>query len=168
MTSFTYDTLPVDKLWFAANLYTSNKNQQLLNALVEYQQIADRDAKAHIVYQLSEDTRAAGSFVGFFYMDPVEWPSVFELFHNITPTANMINSSIGTLSELVSRYYNPQYPDAGGPPLRYARYLTLLLHSFVGELTIKSEITSFLYHRDLKMRHIKRVMQPLSLTHSEP
>lgn len=119
VTSFTYKTLPIDKMWFAARLYTADKNQQLLNALVAYQQLAANDNRANIVYQLSEDTAVPQSFVGFLYLDPVEYPSVFSPFYNITQATNMVNSTIRTLADLATHYYNPQYPDPGIPPSRY-------------------------------------------------
>ncbi|KAL1979197.1 hypothetical protein VTN96DRAFT_6519 [Rasamsonia emersonii] len=116
VTSFTYRTLPIDKMWFEARLYTRDKNQQLLNALVAYQEMASNDSKANIVYQLSENTTAPQSFVGFLYLDPVEYPSVFSPFYDIPHTVNMIDSTIGTLADLSSMYNDPQYPQT--PPSR--------------------------------------------------
>lgn len=40
VTSFTYKTLPIDSMWFGYRLYTPDKNQQLLNALATFQQMA--------------------------------------------------------------------------------------------------------------------------------
>jgi hypothetical protein len=120
VASFTFATLPVDKIWFAARLYSHEENQQLLEALLAYQDLADGDGHAHIVLQLSEDPSVAGSFVGFFYMKPTEWPAVFKAFYDIPEAATMINSSFGMLADMTEKYNNPQYPDAGIPPLRYA------------------------------------------------
>lgn len=119
VTSFTYKTLPVDKIWFAARLYTSEKNPELLGALLEYQRSGGQDPKASMVFQLSEAKDAALSFVGFMYSDPVEWPSAFSPFYNVTHSSNLINSSIGTLSDLASSFYTPQYPDPGARISRF-------------------------------------------------
>lgn len=120
VTSFTYKTLQIDKMWFSARRYTSDKNRQLLDALVEYQRLAANDTKANIVYQLSEDKTAAQSFVGFLYLDPnADYPSVFSPFYGIAQAEDMINATVGTLADLTSHYNTAQYPDPGVPPSRY-------------------------------------------------
>lgn len=117
VTSFTYKTLPINNMWFESRLYTPDKNQQLLNALVKYQELAVNDTNSNIVYQLSEDISSPQSFVGFLYLDPVERPPVFDPFYEIVPTSYRINSTIGNLAELTSFYYDPTYPET--PPSRY-------------------------------------------------
>lgn len=118
VTQFTYKTLPIDKVWFAQWLFAPTKNQQLINALVTYRQLAADDTKASIVYQLSVDQASNSSFVGFFYTDPVEFPPVFEPFYAIEPDAVGIDSTFGTLADLALNYYAPQYPDPGVAPSR--------------------------------------------------
>lgn len=117
VTSFTYKTLPIDRIWFESRLYTSDKNQQLLNALIIYQEMAANDTKANIVYQLSEDTASPQSFVGFIYLEPVELPSVFRPFYEIPQAVTNIESTVGSLATLASFYNNPAYPQV--PPSRY-------------------------------------------------
>ena len=117
VTSFTYKTLAIDNMWFESRLYTSDKNQQLLDALVTYQEMAINDTKANIVYQLSENTASPQSFVGFLYLEPLELPSVFRAFYDIPQTINKINSTINNLAMLASLYYDPVYPQI--PPSRY-------------------------------------------------
>ncbi|KAL9082402.1 MAG: hypothetical protein Q9159_006445 [Coniocarpon cinnabarinum] len=116
VTSLTLQTLPYDKIWFEARTYTADKNEQLLNALYEYQLAASRDPKANIVHQLSTNTTVPQSFIGFFHVDPVERPSIFQPFYAIPANASRINSTIGTLAELASHYDNPVFPEA--PPSR--------------------------------------------------
>ena len=116
MTSFTYKTFPIDLMWFESRLYTADKNQQLLNALVKYQETAVNDTKANIVFQLSESTTSPQSFVGFLYLDSVVRPSVFDPFYDIPPSVTRINSTIGNLAELASFYSSPDYPQI--PPSR--------------------------------------------------
>jgi FAD/FMN-containing dehydrogenase len=118
VTSFTYRTEPIDKVWFAAKLYTADHNQELINALVEYQRHWSGDHKANIVLSLSQDNSTAGSFVGFLYLDPVEYPSAFSPFYHIASAGDMIKSTVGTLSDLSSKFYGPQYPEPGTVPLR--------------------------------------------------
>ncbi|KAK5988324.1 Prosolanapyrone-II oxidase-like protein [Cladobotryum mycophilum] len=122
VTSFTYRTLPIDKMWFEARLFTAEKNQQLLDALVEYHKVASQDPKATITFSLSEDKSAPKSFIGLTYMDPIEPPDVFAPFYDIPSDKIMIKSTIGTLSDLSLSYNSPQYPDPGIPPSRHVGY----------------------------------------------
>ena len=124
VTSFTYRTLPIDNMWFESRLYTPDKNQLLLNALVAYNEMAVNDTKANIIYQLSESTSSPQSFVGFLYLDPVERPSVFRPFYDIPQNSTRINSTIGNLAELASLYYDPVYPQT--PPSRYVQNSSFL------------------------------------------
>ena len=126
VTSFTYKTLPIDNMWFESRLYTPDKNQLLLNALVTYNEMAINETKANIIYQLSEDTSSPQSFVGFLYLDPVERPSIFRPFYDIPQHSTRINSTIGNLAKLASFYYNPVYPQT--PPSRYVRQSYFLTH----------------------------------------
>lgn len=119
VTSFTYNTIPVNEMWFESRLYTPDKNQQLLNALVTYQNMAVNDTKANIVFQLSENASSPQSFVGFLYLDPVERPPIFNPFYNVPHHSTRIKSTIGNLAELASLYYDPEYPQS--PPSRYAK-----------------------------------------------
>lgn len=125
VTQFTYETLPIDKVWFAQWLFAPNKNQQLINALVAYRDLAANDTRASIVFQLSVDPSSNSSFVGFFYADPVEFPAVFSPFYAIQSDAVGIESTFGTLADLSYKYYAPQYPDAGVSPSRlvFRRFL---------------------------------------------
>lgn len=102
VTSFTFKTLAIDKVWFESRLYTPDKNQQLLNALVSYQEMAINDTKANIVYQLSENASSPQSFVGFVYLDPMERPPVFDPFYRIPQNSTRITSTFGDLADLVS------------------------------------------------------------------
>lgn len=118
VTHLTYRTLPVDKVWFARWNFTPDKNQQLIDALVAYHELAANDTKASVVFQLSVDTTSASSFVGFVHGDLVEYPSVFSPFYEIEPAARTINSTFGTIADLAFNYAAPQYPDAGVSPSR--------------------------------------------------
>lgn len=97
-------------MWFESRLYTPDKNQQLLNALLTLQQMAVNDIKANIINQLSENTSCPQSFVGSLHLDPVERPSVFRPFYDIPQKLSNINSTIGNLAETASLYYGPVYP----------------------------------------------------------
>ena len=114
--SFTFKTIPLDKVWFESRLYTSDKNQRLLNALVTYQQKAINDTKADVIYQLSENASSPQSFVGFLYLDPIERPSIFSPFFEIPHFSTRINSTFGDLADLSAFYYYPVYPQT--PPSR--------------------------------------------------
>lgn len=117
VTSFTFKTFALDKVWFESRLYTPDKNRQLLNALVTYQQMAINDTKANVIFQLSENASSPQSFVGFVYLDPIERPPIFTPFFEIPQFSTSINSTFGDLADLSSLYYNPVYPQT--PPSRY-------------------------------------------------
>ncbi|KAL9597976.1 MAG: hypothetical protein Q9219_004807 [cf. Caloplaca sp. 3 TL-2023] len=53
---FTYATLSIHHLWFENRIYSRDQSPQLLNALLEYQQLASDDSKASIAYPHSENT----------------------------------------------------------------------------------------------------------------
>lgn len=118
VTQLTYQTIPLDKVWFVRWNFAPEDNQRLLNALVAYHELAANDTKAGIVFQLSVDPGSASSFVGFFYEDPVEYPPVFAPFYEIEPAAITIPSTFGTIADLAFNYNAPQYPDPGVLPSR--------------------------------------------------
>ena len=97
-------------MWFEARLYSRDQNLELLNALVEYQAVAEHDVNANIVFQLSESASSPESFVGMVYLKPVERPAVFSSFLRLVPYTNMINSTIGNLLELSNAYSAMESP----------------------------------------------------------
>lgn len=114
--SFTYKTLPVDKVWYGTRLFPAEMNRRLLDALVEYRQLAAKDTKASLVFGLSTDTSTPASFVGYFYADAVEYPSVFTPFYNLTAASGGITPRLGTLADLTAGTHTPQYPEPGTVP----------------------------------------------------
>ncbi|MCJ1446306.1 MAG: hypothetical protein MMC23_006811 [Stictis urceolatum] len=98
--SYTYETLPIDTVWFESRLYTADKNQELINALVEYEELAANDSNASIVYSLSESTAEPASFVGFLYLEPTPSPAIFEPFYKVSSAGDRIKSTIGTIADL--------------------------------------------------------------------
>ncbi|KAI1423464.1 FAD-binding domain-containing protein [Xylaria sp. FL1777] len=145
VTSFTYKTLPIDKVWFEARLYAADQNQALVNALVSYQELASKDPNANIVFGLSPNRSAPQSFVGFVYLDPVPSPSIFDPFFAIPPAGTMINSTIGTIYDLSMGFSSPQYPEPGTVPLRH--YVVSLPHK-VENSTYQDSFQSFVMHAE--------------------
>ncbi|KAI1349008.1 hypothetical protein F5Y01DRAFT_327810 [Xylaria sp. FL0043] len=80
--------------------------------------ITSHDPRANIVLGLSQSKSTPQSFVGFIYLDPVEYPLVFDPFYAISPAAEMLNSTIGTVFDLYLNFDTPQYPEPGTVPLR--------------------------------------------------
>ncbi|KAI0409330.1 FAD-binding domain-containing protein [Xylaria palmicola] len=119
VTSFTYKTVPVDKVWYGLQQYPAEKNRELLDALLEYRELAAKDPKASIVFGLSQDTSSPQSFVGFFYADAVERPSVFSPFYRVKAAAEGIPPTLGTLAGLTSLSHSPQYPEPNTVPSRH-------------------------------------------------
>ncbi|KAI0425481.1 FAD-binding domain-containing protein [Xylaria sp. FL1042] len=163
-TSFTFKTLPIDKIWFEAKLYAADQNQALLNALVEYQQLASKDLRANVVFGLSQDSSAPQSFVGFLYLAPVESPPIFAPFSTIPAAEIMLNSTIGTLYDLSMGFYSPQYPEPGTVPLRH--YVVSLPHK-LDNSTYQESFRSFVSHAKKAMAAgwaINYGAQPISAT----
>ncbi|KAI8959966.1 FAD-binding domain-containing protein [Daldinia sp. FL1419] len=125
VTSFTFKTIPVEKVWYLYRSFSSDKNQELLNALVEYGRLASDDDKASLAFGLSQDTSSPDSFIWLFYADAVEFPDVFKPFYGIEPTTDG-NSTIGTQADLAVP--SPQFPDPGTAPLRH--YVVTLPHKW--------------------------------------
>ncbi|OKL55509.1 hypothetical protein UA08_09256 [Talaromyces atroroseus] len=109
--------------------------------LANSSRLGANDTNANIVYQLSEDTTEAQSFVAFLYLNPnVHGPSVFSPFDNINPAGVMINATVGTVADLTANFDTLQYPDAGVPPSR--DYVVSLPHT-VDKATYQESYTAF-------------------------
>ncbi|KAI0521217.1 FAD-binding domain-containing protein [Xylaria bambusicola] len=138
--SFTYKTLPVDKVWYGTVQFPAERNRELLDALVEYRQLAAKDSKASIVFGLSTDTSVPASFVGFFYADAIEYPSVFSPFYNLTAAPGGITPRLGTLADLTAGTHSPQYPEPGTVPSSH--YAVTMPHK-VDKATYNETYTTF-------------------------
>lgn len=127
VTSFTYRTLPVDRVWGAAWLYSTDQNEELLEALVEYQKLAEGDDKANLVFVLSPpSTPSTPSLVGAFYAaSDSPHPAVFAPFYNVTPAASFFGPMVGSIADIATNYNSPQYPDPGTQPTRYVAVFRL-------------------------------------------
>ncbi|KAI0850467.1 FAD-binding domain-containing protein [Daldinia vernicosa] len=124
VTSFTFKTLPVKKVWSLYRSFSSDKNQKLLDALIEYGHLASHDNKASLAFGLSQDTSSPRSFVWLFYADTTEFPDVFRPFYDIEPATEGISSTVGTQADFALP--SPQFPDPGTVPLRH--YVVTLPH----------------------------------------
>ncbi len=118
VTSLTFRTIPIEKSWYLFRSFTADRNQQLLNALIEYGELAAVDDKASLVFGLSQESTIPASFIGLFYADVVEFPDVFKPFYTIEYALEGISSTIGTQADLAAAVPSHQYPDPGTVPLR--------------------------------------------------
>ena len=110
ITSYTVEAIPVDLLWFEVLLYDSMYNEALLQATVEFQEAAEGDDYANLVFQITPTS----TFVGFIYAKPITRPPIFQIFYTIPSIGALANSTIGTVWELAQVFDGP----AEGP-LRY-------------------------------------------------
>lgn len=141
VVSFTYATIPIDKMWFEARTYGADMNKELLNALVRYQDLASNDTKANIVYQLSANSTDPQSFVGFLYLEPLVRPSIFKPFYDVPHLTTRINSTVGNLETLATSYYSPAYPQA--PPRRCVAWCSRSLELYIDPGAFATGIMSF-------------------------
>jgi len=111
ITSYTIDTIAVDLLWFEILLYSSDQNEAILQAVVDFQAAAENDDYANLVFELTPTF----TLVGFIYAKPIVRPPVFHMFYGIPNSGALANSTIGTESQLCQVFASPE-----GTPVRHA------------------------------------------------
>lgn len=111
ISKVTLRTVPISKAWWSFTSYNINQTENLLHALSTYQQAAEKDPKANVIFTLS----AGGVLVGLLYADvPSTLPSVFAPFANIpaaqvlqqprTGSIAQLSTSLGMLSSSTTDY----------------------------------------------------------------
>lgn len=103
------ETIPVDLLWFEVLLFDRKYNDALLQATVGFQEAAEGDDYANLIFQISP----TATLVGFIYAKPVVQPPVFQMFSNIPHSSALVNSTIGTELQLAQIFDEP-----AGTPMR--------------------------------------------------
>lgn len=96
VTAYTLYTRPLYETWYHVVTFSNASNAALFAALYQFQQAAEHDPKANIVFTLSGNT----TVVGFLYADHVARPGPFSGFTNITTSATLIPPTNGTIKEL--------------------------------------------------------------------
>ena len=90
-------TVPLHNVWSKFVAYSSSQNEQLLQALVTYQRLAESDPKSNLIFDLNGNT----TVIGFLYAAHVASPAVFASFNSIPPLAvssPATNSTVAGLS----------------------------------------------------------------------
>ena len=104
VTSLTYRTLPIDKIWYEVRVYDRTQNPKLLDALYEHQIATANNPNIHCVpVFLNLDTPA--TFVGFVSYDANEpHPEAFKQFYDIPYVTHMAKPTIGTIAQLAETF----------------------------------------------------------------
>ncbi|KAF4625681.1 hypothetical protein G7Y89_g12485 [Cudoniella acicularis] len=96
VTRFDLYTVPIDKIWYSAIVYSSSDVPQLLSAFVRWQNEGSLDTKSSVIFQIGLDVCS----VGLVYSEPANLPLAFAPFYNITPLAVPISPTNGSISSL--------------------------------------------------------------------
>lgn len=76
--------------------YANASNTNLFKALVNFQQAAETDPKANVIFTVVGNT----TVVGFLYAQHAEFPAVFSSFVGIPTTGTLITPTNGTVKQL--------------------------------------------------------------------
>jgi len=96
VTTFTLYTVPVHDTWYNVVTYSNLSNTDLFKALLGFQEAAEMDPAANIIFTLSANT----TVVGFLYAKHTTSPPVFSNFTDISTTGTLIPPTNGTIKQL--------------------------------------------------------------------
>lgn len=97
VTAYTLYTQTLHEVSWNVVSYPNTSNSALFAALSQFQQAAEDNSKANIIFTLSGNI----TVVGFLYAEYSAVPStVFSSFGAITPSATLIPSTNGSIKEL--------------------------------------------------------------------
>ncbi|PKY01601.1 hypothetical protein P168DRAFT_321182 [Aspergillus campestris IBT 28561] len=102
VTKFTYWTVPIDKIWFAARIYEPSANGQILKAIEEWQKAAENESRGSIIHHIGHRR----TLLGWIYSSPVEFPPLFEMFYDIPYESWFVESTIGTILDFTKSTSN--------------------------------------------------------------
>ncbi|KAF9889617.1 hypothetical protein FE257_007125 [Aspergillus nanangensis] len=106
VTKMIMQAIP-NKVWSEGRVYAGPQNFQLLDALMKYHEIIEKDNKATLIwYTLNQVT-----LIVFFYCAPVETPDAFKPFYDIPFLQNVVPPSCRTVSEMCQAIANVMAAD---------------------------------------------------------
>jgi hypothetical protein len=94
-------TVP-NKVWAEARLYPPTANQELLNALMLYYEVCEKDPNATLIWHSVNQA----TLLVFFYCAPVENPDAFKCFYDIPFLMNVIPPVLNTVYGVVQGVAN--------------------------------------------------------------
>lgn len=68
-------------------------NHFILEAIFEYQKVAEHDPKASMVHHIGKNK----TLLGWIYSDPVEFPDIFKMFYDIPYVGHFHEPTIGKI-----------------------------------------------------------------------
>ncbi|KAI1145867.1 putative FAD-binding oxidoreductase [Nemania diffusa] len=106
VTTFTLATYSgYNEIWGSLQLYDIKYLPQLIEALYEYQLMAENDRLANVEILASGTNTTIEILLTLAYLKPIEQPSIFEPFFRVNSTANI--TGIQTLTNFVQSYPIP-------------------------------------------------------------
>lgn len=126
MTKFTFRTVPIDNIWFAARIYEPSSNEKILKAIEEWQKAAENEPEGSIVHHIGHKR----TLLGWIYSSPVEFPPLFKMFYDIPYESWFVESTIGTVLD-----FTRNTSKVLGPPqkLRSVRIHSSSISMFIDE-----------------------------------
>jgi len=86
-----------NKLWAEGRWYSSDKNDEIIDAIMNYQEASETDDNSCIIYLAT----VHGTMLFMVYCQPLEKPDVFKSFYDIPFMMNVIPGGLTTVSEVM-------------------------------------------------------------------
>ncbi|KAL4804248.1 hypothetical protein BDV18DRAFT_162011 [Aspergillus unguis] len=106
VTKITMSTL-TNRIWSAARIYSSTQNETLLEALMAYHDLIEKDNKASLIFQTIKGT----TLVLYLYCAPVQYPDVFSPFFDIPHVASLVPDGCRTVYEMIQAVADVMAPE---------------------------------------------------------
>lgn len=94
-------TVP-NKVWAEARLYSPAQNQELLEALMLYHEVCEKDPYATLIWHSVQQA----TLLVFFYCAPVEKPDAFKCFYDVPFLMNVVPPGLSTVYGVVQAVAN--------------------------------------------------------------
>ncbi|KAF8866921.1 6-hydroxy-D-nicotine oxidase [Acephala macrosclerotiorum] len=101
VTTFTMATVS-NKIWAEARLYPPTANNELIEKLMKYHEVIEKDNKATLVFHVTNQA----TLLVFFYCAPVENPDVFACFYDVPFLMNILPPGCRTVYDVVQGLAN--------------------------------------------------------------
>lgn len=96
------------KVWAEGRLYSPELNGQLLEALMLYHEASEKDKKASLIWHSVNQA----TLLVFFYCAPVDSPSVFKCFDDVSYMARLVEPGCRSVYDVIEGFasLNPVNP----------------------------------------------------------
>lgn len=91
-----------NKVWCEARLYPPTENHHLLEALMTYHEVIEKDSKAALIWHSVNEA----TMLIFFYCAPVENPDAFKCFYDVPFIMRVMEPGCRTVYEVVQGFAN--------------------------------------------------------------